>query len=336
MGKISYLFGAGASAGKSALPIVNGMPAAFLNAKQLLKDFKTESQYEDLKNEIANGLEWLAHKSEEFASVDTFAKRSYLISSDDFIKVKFLLGAYFMIDQVHYKKFDNRYLVFITTLLRSGNTFPNNLKIISWNYDFQFETACNFFSRIPTKPVENGLKADPIIEYYPNPDSITHEPIFSGKNINIVHLNGIAGFYLDEKHIISNEFLLRQKTLGEMFPLFQKLKDSGENQLLSFAFEEELDLKPRPLIRALPIAKEMIADTTILVIIGYSFPFFNREVDSALFKVLVDNKTLKKIYYQDPNPERDGNFLYSQFDIPETIVIKHIKEVDQLYLPYEL
>ena len=43
---------------------------------------------------------------------------------------------------------------------------------------------------------------------------------------------------------------------------------------------------------------DCVSDAKVLVIIGYSFPFFNREVDRIIFEKM---PSLEKIYIQDPN-----------------------------------
>jgi hypothetical protein len=81
------------------------------------------------------------------------------------------------------------------------------------------------------------------------------------------------------------------------------------------------------------IAKEIIIGSDILVIIGYSFPFFNREIDKEIFNVLCQTG-LKKIYYQDKF--KSGDFLRSQFDLERSIELLTIDKTDQLYIPIEL
>ncbi len=79
----------------------------------------------------------------------------------------------------------------------------------------------------------------------------------------------------------------------------------------------------------------MIKGTTILVVIGYSFPFFNREVDKKIINNIKKSGNLfKKIYYQDPI--KDGQQLRSQFDIKAGHVeIVHIKDTTNFFVPFE-
>jgi hypothetical protein len=131
-------------------------------------------------------------------------------------------------------------------------------------------------------------------------------------------------------------------------------RNSKSKPLITFAWEKDSETK-KSLINSYEIAKEIIKDTTILVIIGYSFPFYNREVDNMIFDVL--KPSLKKIYYQDP--EIDGEFLRSRYNLPSatkpntdkisnpnvahifrgitpTLTIEHIENTDQFYIPVEL
>ncbi|MEZ5053877.1 MAG: hypothetical protein R2807_03785 [Chitinophagales bacterium] len=90
-------------------------------------------------------------------------------------------------------------------------------------------------------------------------------------------------------------------------------------------------------------AQNLISYSDAVVVIGYSFPTFNREIDRQLFKVFDGNckglskKPSKKIYIQD-TPENApkikerlkaiGNNL---FDVAEIYT-----EVDQFFIPPEL
>jgi len=53
----------------------------------------------------------------------------------------------------------------------------------------------------------------------------------------------------------------------------------------------------------------LVSDTEILVVIGYSFPNFNREVDQLLFDAM--KKRLRKVYIQVP----EGDFETRKFKL---------------------
>ncbi|PSR03910.1 MAG: hypothetical protein BRD50_04955 [Bacteroidetes bacterium SW_11_45_7] len=65
-----------------------------------------------------------------------------------------------------------------------------------------------------------------------------------------------------------------------------------------------------------------VRNNEILILIGYSFPFFNRKVDREIFNELKSSGVFKKIYFQDLN--NSGEFLRSQFDLSKDIKIEHI------------
>jgi hypothetical protein len=74
-----------------------------------------------------------------------------------------------------------------------------------------------------------------------------------------------------------------------------------------------------------------IARTKILVLIRYSIPFFNREIDSQIIKPL----NLDMVYIQDKNPELVKDRLLSIAKIDKD-KIQTIENVDQFHLPAEL
>jgi len=81
-------------------------------------------------------------------------------------------------------------------------------------------------------------------------------------------------------------------------------------------------------------AKEIATKSDILVVIGYSVPFFNRAVDRLIFETYINNDREKpRIYFQNPNI--DGSFLTAQFKIDEKF-ITHIQDHNQFFIPHEL
>ena len=102
---------------------------------------------------------------------------------------------------------------------------------------------------------------------------------------------------------------------------------------MSFAWENENSSSKQTFHeKRMSIAKSIAQGTEILVVIGYSFPFFNREIDKEIFKAM--KETVVKIYFQDPF--NDGSNLKSQFDISPRYGIVPIKSTEQYFIPYEL
>lgn len=76
-------------------------------------------------------------------------------------------------------------------------------------------------------------------------------------------------------------------------------------------------------------------ETDILVVVGYSFPFFNREVDRKIIRAMIN---LKKIYIQDCVPENIKSRSLSI--LPDwrerKIEIISVDDVSEFFLPPEL
>src|SRR5690606_20489812 len=78
-------------------------------------------------------------------------------------------------------------------------------------------------------------------------------------------------------------------------------------------------------------AKRIFSETDILVIIGYSYHNFNKEIDKMLFNELKGRHT--KIYYQDPNASEI--FLNQLVNVNETDINCDRIRKENFYLPYE-
>lgn len=274
-----------------------------------------------------------------FDTVDTLAKFTYIQKDEDKLKrIKLSLSYFFSIEQIFKKKFDKRYLIFLTTILQQ-NKFPDNIKILTWNYDFQMELASYFFEKEHFKLKDSGYEfVKPFLQYYPSQGGLNKmNDIESPKlNYQLIHLNGIAGFII-RRGIVSNYFKDEFSKKDKFIEDISTYQEQSEH-LLTFAWEEST-VTNKLLNSRIDYAKELVKNTTYLIIIGYSFPFFNREIDKSIFNVLLKNDgygnvNLKKIYFQDPY--RDGEFLREQFMIPDHIKIKHIKEKDQFFVPFEM
>ena len=91
-------------------------------------------------------------------------------------------------------------------------------------------------------------------------------------------------------------------------------------------------------------AHDIMAQTEVLVVIGYSFPMFNRKIDKSLMGSMSPNK-LKKIYIQDKDlskiegrirtilPPQFNPAMMNGLTIP---IIDPIKDNDQFHLPEEM
>lgn len=344
--KITYILGAGASAPLLPLAVdppksynqsnsLYGLATAMINLAgefetQIREHKKNHKQLSEIKlkffKKTIPQLRNLAEDARNFSTIDTLAKYYYITEKNKLPILKQHLAKYFLIEQLIKKKFNNKYLVFLTTIL-SKEQFPSHIKILNWNYDYQLGIAASKFTHEDfTTNGRHRVINKPLIPYFP--DVSEQGWMSNNTNCSMVYLNGIAGLYKSAgtenpyANHIYNEYSEDTK-----MELIEKILPQT-SKYLTFAWEKS-DVS----IRSLEIAKRIIIDTEILVVIGYSFPFFNREIDRAIFEILKQNHNLK-IYFQ--NPQIDGKFLVNQFNLKESIYIKHISKVDQFYIPFEL
>lgn len=335
--KVTYLLGAGASYG--AVPIWGRQAESMIDvAREMLilirnsqREFSlngvTRKQFEFLKT-LFKDLEFFGIKALEFGSIDIYAKRLFLLK--DYVNLNSLkksVSIYFDLwesgflncsnkmndkDEKIYKKIDQRYLSLLSVLLQSGDIFPElnpNVSFLSWNYDLQLEKSFETF--LPQK--EKSLKD--ILEKL--------------EGNSVLHLNGYRGILHNEDNdseIVDKDKFTSIKSylieLGKKRKELERTKDSFLSSI-KYAWEMESD--------SLEKAIQVMNKTNILVIIGYSFPAFNRAIDQALIKEFESGTGYKRIIYQDPNANQD--IINSLFRNENVKLEKENK--DQFYIPHE-
>lgn len=336
MSKITYLFGAGASCG--ALPIVNQIPKRIEALIELISqdEYKLEEIPFDsipdrtetknkLQNEFIEGLKWLQNQCLNHASVDTFAKKIYLTEGDSYRlkKMKLLLSCFFVYEQAANKP-DNRYDAFYASILKSKHSFPEYIGIISWNYDYQFELSYSQYS------------GDKRLNANQSHLRVNHKfsCLFKPNAFCINKLNGTTGFF---NHGWPNDLELFMNTFQEevnkdlietLIYFYAAIIDNPRLKSgFSFAWEKD-DANPS----IIEMAVESSKDTEILIVIGYSFPFFNRDVDR---QIIGSMKNLRKVYFQAPDAENlVERFQAIRDDIDPKFLIPKF-DTEQFFLPNE-
>ncbi len=336
MQKIAYLFGAGAS--YNALPIVKEIRERLLKvigilkqaqfilphekfASLAVKNAKTQREYQI---EMIEALHWLYTESENSASIDTYAKKLLIRKRfNELRKLKIALSIFFTIEQMLNKP-DNRYDYFYAALINDVFDLPENLRILSWNYDFQFEIAFSEYSNEELLP-SNQRKLNVKSKSFRNRES-------EGFSIN--KLNGTASLLKDsgfEESSFYHNFNvpLDKPVISQIvYKYAQAYYDNKYMISLSFAWEPEKGDR-----KALDMALKDTIDTEILIVVGYSFPFFNREIDR---RIINNMGNLRKVYFQAP----DADNLVQRFEaIRDDIDKKYlvpIKDVEQFLIPNEL
>ncbi len=356
MANVTYLLGAGASA--NALPVVKNIPAALnelidlINAETTITVSSDQSgldiggMFKLGKEILLSDLNWLKEKAERHSTIDTFAKKLTITNkTDDLIRLKYALSALLVYLEQN-KPADKRYDTFFASIINNKGQLPNNIKIVSWNYDRQIEKA--YLEYNPNNEIHYYEKARKELKfltqfnYYVNnnPSSEKFEVIkLNGSIVNLQYnknLNSIPfEIELDLDPIHNNNKL---KMLCFNYSQFKERKEF-KRPSLRFAWEDPSDwdegIQEETFINT--VSNKMVA-TEILVIIGYSFPFFNREIDRKVWEYALNK--VSKVYIQDIYPKDIETKLRATFP-NEKFEVVHIKvgsdiSNDEFYLPSEL
>jgi len=392
---ITYYLGAGASA--YCLPVLDEVSQRLSTLKDYVSRILDDAKllYGNLPinrgrepeiledNIIATGslisdINWIEIELDKHQTVDTLAKKFFLNENrhEDLFKLKTVLIILFLFEQSKLsadwnfpkrKKQipDKRYDSFIATLIgdKIGKTdMPNNVKIITWNYDLQFELAFQEYLK------ENINKIQSKLQCVPNTMTIQNLTPIDLNQFAIVRLNGVAGMKWNRDHtdIYSSSYLDDLKNSNTPFNLliniYSEIKESyapiqlpvkGDGRPFkilnlfnyNWEYQKEFDAELYPGYKSrLEYASNIMRETDIVVVIGYSFPIFNRELDSELMSLL-KNKC-RKIYVQDCKPAPIVNKLLginpnfvSEDEFKRTggtgIPVVPIDYTDQFHLPDE-
>jgi hypothetical protein len=312
MKNITYYLGAGAS--YNACPILNELSDCMIKMANHIFNFFEGNTNEDytpifkigknaLKKELGLAFEIgaIGVKAKEFNTIDTYARKLVLNRDYNSLnKLKQSLSSFFVLwpKFISEKKtlsrelnhVDQRYISLLATLLYDENrlnpVLPSNINIITWNYDFQLELAYKTFC-------EESRSWTQINETF----KFQHNPLQS------CHLNGISGFCENkEKELINliqrTDTLDFIKSVSTLSDIFDDHYPKDFNNYVRFAWESE-DLESEVMKRAIDILEL----TDELIVIGYSFPSFNRIVDSRLLSFL--NPNINRVIYNDPNASEE-------------------------------
>lgn len=352
MANVTYLIGAGASAGKrgengyilEGLPCVNEISSCLWDICNLIDKttipndlawknsqigLDSIEDWESARKNLLRRLQSLRIQCERHTTIDTYAKKLILKNQQvAFKELEQLLALFFIYLQMQNFP-DSRYDTFFANILDTNLHFPSNIRVISWNYDSQFELAYSGYE-------EHG------------------ELLIGSKNsklerdYEIIKINGTATFD-NQTSLITlrkeiwnkiwtikdepnrSEQKQRDQTWVLYFVFLYQLYVVGkkDNTHLSFAFDSN-----EPSEKILNSIGKIICSTDALVVIGYTFPFFNREIDRKILQGLKPNA---KIYIQDLNPKSVRQSLEAVLTNEQRqIQIVEIERTEQFYLPPEL
>jgi hypothetical protein len=350
---VTYLIGAGASA--QSIPVVNRFTSlihdviAQLNISadcmktvgSNVRGLSTEEILQGI-SKLNNDLTWLVHSAQDLKSIDTFAKRLWLNDprSNDLRRLKtcmiiiFVFYNYVTIKKDRTKSIDNyefidkRYDSFFTTLLNRNDdgiiSLPDNLRLVSWNYDLEVERTVRTFFRDDNRSYEN-------VSNFLNVNSKIEDPRqaqFAMRKINGSAIYSIATNYdseirddaplfdtrldqvfipMDWSHSDVRDLTEQEKTelrenissfTLDIFRIYRSLTEFETNIDMKYAWEQD------PFSSIIASDLRQIADgTQVLVVIGYSFPYFNRSIDQAF---ITQMHRLEKVVIQAPRSDISG------------------------------
>ena len=380
---ITYILGAGASA--NALPVINEIDGRLEMFKRVIYSFIQEKQRNPITNnlnpiahELLIKIIWLIDNTKNHLTIDSFARKLFAKNSihDDLRSLKRVLSTYFLYEQIKtkrneklreddYGKFqfkqapDKRYDGLISSLISdviNNNLLTGNVKIISWNYDSQFEQAYKeFWDFKYIYQTHEPLQVIPgkwVVE-----KGGIHEIDLS--KFSLIHMNGIAGF----KNIVQdnsttlidkyqNANTNSEEFINDIIKYYEEISNTDDIsstnaegvQFFNYAWESKVNNHEfqSPLVQAAIHNAEKIAELTdVLVVIGYSFPLFNRTIDSSIIEKM---SKLIKVYIQDKNPDLIQDTMQNAFERLQEPFHKQKYKVDfilsdslnQFVLPYEI
>ncbi|TGK23595.1 hypothetical protein [Leptospira stimsonii] len=331
MKKILYLLGAGASA--KCVPTVAGISSEMTALDRMIynsilqDDGSREILYfsDLLAKEFVEDCIWLGENGLSHGTIDIFAKKLYLKNEiKQLRRLKQTLSFYLLFKQMHMAH-DVRYDVFLTTIMKLNNgkiMIPDEIIIGTWNYDNQILIALlnilGFFE--PNYALQ-------LLEIHPWHSNNDHSEIQRPK---LFHSNGMAGFAtsalagsVDFYHLIGKGFT--DDSAKEFNKIYKEITP-GTNFSIHFAWENESTVE-----NVRNSFFKTIAQVETIIVIGYSFPTFNRDYDK---KILKEAPLLKKIYVQDISP--DGVIERIKSLTENNVEIIPIRNPDQFYIPAEI
>jgi len=338
--KTTYYLGAGASC--QALPLAAKLQEDILNFIDVFNPFMGSSFGPKIKfsKEVYKRYLDSLDGIDGYPSIDTYAKALHVRQDKSKLETfTEILNIYLVFkqfnwtsilgnsSQYHSDKFklsfkglqDSRYLGLISKLY-SNNEINDYVSIVSWNYDIQLELAIMKFLDLDYCAVCDRLKT------YPH----DHKGAYSvdRKSPRIVKLNGTTGLWIDKDRSAYSQLIHGNPVLKSNLDLPQlfQFADQGDylQSTVGFAWDQSVMQQ-----YALASANRLICETETLVVIGYSFPDFNWEIDRAVFF----NNNVKEVFIQVPEADYKHYAAKVKNLVNPNTRIEHVGLLNEFYLP---
>jgi len=302
---VAYLLGAGASA--LTLPVVSKIGERIAIQKEWLVENRTTLPQGEIPNlaglhhitafETYKGIA-LAELSaivDSHDSVDTYAKKLYFQGErTELRKLKATLTLFFAVEQYR-NGLDRRYESFLASVMNrsaqeSWPSITDRISLLTWNYDQQIAIALARF-----------CKVDRLFELQRHYGirSLSTLGETAKRKFRVLHLNGIAGYNHQRDDYSCLSTLTSSKMTAALWTEWLRLFSltymadkfsGGPKMLLEYAWESLDEYSDIPWDDVLG----PLSGIKTLVVVGYSFPFFNREVDRKVIRSM----PLQKVYIQ--------------------------------------
>jgi hypothetical protein len=343
MAELTYIFGAGASF--NSMPLVENFPDRFDYFMGFVGKVTDGAKKDFFLKDCAD----FSRNVKVHLSFDTFFKKLFHQGEKEKIQdykaiilIFFLFEHLMNLDEIRNSQnalvkgkmaiVDPRYEALIAGLLKpimGQSELYINVNFITWNYDLNLLGSIkNFFSK------NNHLNS--FIQ-----SNNSDENIFSiGEQVTVIHLNG----FVTHKKI--NDLL--EISDSDMTAFLSDLIDNyttsrGEisqySKYINFSWESINITGELPSF--VQRAQEAVKRSNNIVVIGYSFPLYNRLIDAKLLNRSTLNR--KQLTVQDPNAAVLQEVLKSDFaivDSPElassgipTTVIKIVENCNSFFVP---
>lgn len=364
MANVTYLMGAGASA--NALPIYKNFKDRFklfelLFSKNLAHYHEMGVGYDEQAKKLKQQLKLFINEFNFHNTPDTIAKKLFHTTRNemglDLNDVKKILTLFFIYEQTvdpnnsndiynntplsvkmssNDKEFiDKRYDSLIAALLKPVQDqviLLSQFKILTWNYDLQFELAFRNYVRIDPslRSIQLQIQGFPKINKEDN-----HE--LDLNQFSLVHLNGIAYSKTKKDSHFGMKTYFSAPLAEHILDVYKEMNmngpDNNSKPLLDFAWEnidEEFNILTN---ESLNHATKIAMNTEYLVVIGYSFPIFNYAIDRVLLKKMT---RLRKVFVQSNDSEQIIKILRSHFSSNNTIIeYEDVGYTSPFYIPNE-
>lgn len=327
MGKVIYLLGAGASFGikdnngkrTHGVPVICEFAEEVANSMTWLRENFSKEVYEPFIKELSH----LHSICVQYPTVDTYAKMLFATHNDkEYLWLSNIITIFLTLVQLQYPH-DPRYDGWIASITDNEGFFPDNVSVLSWNYDAQLELAYRSYQ--PQSSLARLWKSMNVL----NKSYVSKRPT---DKFSVVKLNGTAFYHLDDG--VSNgllDMLITSTPTENVRMLAQQLPLHSNNVAneLSYVWETRTHEN-----FFLPMLMDIVRPADILVVIGYSFPFVNRGMDNRIFSNM---PLLKKVYIQDINANHIIEIIKERKGFwNRNIQFVPINNVSQFFIPAEV